>query len=98
YITKHKKGTIIYFEDTNDGIKNSVPYLKKLIALYFRFSLVDKNFNIYVEDEPVTLDQLDELANNTQIAWNINDLKDPFVEKKIAKSPTLYKTIPLKAN
>lgn len=97
YTNKHKKGTIIYFEDTNDGIKNSVDHLKKLIALYFRFSLLDKSFNIYVNDEPITLDQLNDLANNTQIAWNINDLKDPFLQKKIAKSPVLHKTISSKA-
>jgi len=93
YTNKHKKGTIIYFEDTNDGIKNSVTYLKKLIALYFRFSLLDENFNIYVDDEPVTLDQLDDLANNTQLVWKLNEPNDPFVDEKIAKSPALHKTI-----
>lgn len=93
YTENHEKGTIIYFEDTNDGIRNSVEYLKKLIALYFRFSLLDESFNIYVEDEPVTLDNLDDLANNTQIVWNINKLEDPFVSDKISKSPELKKTI-----
>lgn len=98
YTRGHKKGTIIYFEDTNDGIKSSADYLKKLIALYFRFSLVDKNFKIFVDDEQVTLDQLNELASNTQIVWNINELVDPFVEKKILKSQELKKEIAIKAS
>lgn len=39
-------GTIIYFEDINDGIRNRVEYIRKLIALFFRFSLIDKSFKI----------------------------------------------------
>ncbi|MCK4819070.1 ATP-binding protein, partial [bacterium] len=48
YKEGHERGTIIYFEGVNEGIRNSVDYLKKLIALYFRFSLLDSSFNIYV--------------------------------------------------
>jgi len=93
YTENHEKGTIIYFEDTNDGIRNSVDYLKKLIALYFRFSLLDESFNIYIDEELVNLDHLDDLANSTQFVWTINDLTDPFVEEKIAKSPVLYERL-----
>lgn len=89
----HDQGTIIYFEDINDGIKNKTEYLKKLIALYFRFSLLDNSFNIYVDGQKVTLDDLDDLANKTQFLWIINDLNDPFVTEKIAKSPELRETI-----
>ena len=98
YKVDHGHGTIIYFEDVNEGIRNTVEYLKKLIALYFRFSLLDKSFNLYVDDERITLDHLDDLVNNTQFVWIINDLKDPLVEEKIAKSPALYKAMPRKAN
>jgi len=93
---KIKNGTILYFEEISDGIRNSVDYIKELIALYFRFSLVDGSFNIYVENELITLDYLDDLANNTQFVWIINDLKDPFVDKNIEKSPMFYKKILLK--
>lgn len=97
FFRKHKKGhdqgTIIYFEDINDGIKNKTEYLKKLIALYFRFSLFDTSFNIYVDDQKVTLDDLDDLANKTQFLWIINDLNDPFVAEKVAQSPELRETI-----
>src|SRR5205085_5663390 len=57
----HKSGTIIYFEDVKDGIKRSAEFLRKLIALYFRFSLLDSGFNIFVDEKKVTLDDLDEL-------------------------------------
>jgi hypothetical protein len=96
YKQDHKHGTIIYFENINDGIKNSTDYLKKLIALYFRFSLLDNGFNIYINDDLVTLDHLNDLANDTQFAWNINELHDPYLEK-LASSPKLYKTTPVTA-
>lgn len=93
YKPGHRRGTIIYFEDVYEGIRNSVDYLKKLIALYFRFSLLDDSFNIYVDGEKITLDHLDDLVNNTQFVWIINDLNDPLVGEKIAKSPVLYEMI-----
>lgn len=79
YIMNHKKGTIIIFDELKEEVKNTIPYLKKLISLYFRFSLVDSSFNIFVNDEPVTLDDLKELSENTEFAWNINEISDPFL-------------------
>lgn len=75
----HAKGTIIYFEDIKDGIHNTDDFLKKIIALYFRFSLVDSAFNIYLNDELVTLESLKQLAEKTQFVWNINDFTDPYL-------------------
>ena len=83
YKKEHQQGTIIYFEDINDGIKNSIDYLTKLIALYFRFSLIDESFKIFVNDQRVTLDYLDELATKTQFVWVIDDINDPFVIEKL---------------
>lgn len=96
YEDGHKHGTMIYFERINDGIKNTSTYLKKLIALYFRFSLLDDKFTIYINDEPIGLDQLNDLANDTQFVWNINGLNDPYLDN-LANLPTLYKTTPLSA-
>lgn len=73
-------GTYIYFQDINEGIKNTVAYLRKLIALYFRFSLLDDNFNIFVNGSKVTLKELEDLADNTQFIWEINDIKDPYLK------------------
>ncbi len=80
YKKKVNSGTVIHFENTKEDINNTVPYLKKLIALYFRFSLVDDDFNIHVNGEPVTLDDLKDLSDNTQFVWTINKLKDPYLK------------------
>jgi len=84
YSENLKKGTIIYFEDINDGIRNRVEYIRKLIALYFRFSLIDKSFKIYLNDKEITLDELDSLALSTQFVWQINSLDDLFLKEKIS--------------
>ena len=39
YTADHGKGTIILFENINEGIRNRVDYLRTIVALYFRFSL-----------------------------------------------------------
>lgn len=85
YKKGHKHGTIIYFENITDGIKNSTEYLKRLIALYFRFSLIDGHFNIFVDGEKVTLDYLDYLVNKTEFVWVINDIQDPYVIDKLVE-------------
>lgn len=77
---KLDSGTYIYFQDINEGIKNTVDYLRKLIALYFRFSLLDDNFNIFVNGSKITLEELRGLANDTQFVWEINDIKDPYLK------------------
>ena len=89
YADNHEQGTIIYFKQTKENIRNTIPYLKKLIALYFRFSLVDKSFNIFVNDEQVTLDDLKDLSEATEFLWNINSLMDPYLDtlSKLASEP-----------
>jgi len=88
YTKNHKQGTIILFESINDGVRHSMAFLRKSIALYFRFSLVDKNFNIFLNDEKITMSNLDDLAMKTEFLWVINDLRDPYVShlKGIFKS------------
>ena len=83
HMTNHSHGTIIKFENIKDGIRNRLPFLKKIIALYFRFSLSDKSFSIYVNDEEVTLDALSELAKDTQFIWNINNFQDPYISQHL---------------
>jgi hypothetical protein len=85
YTKNHRHGTIILFENIKDGIKNSLDYLKKTIALYFRFSLLDASFNIFFDDEKITIKCLSDLADKTEFLWTINDHKDPFVEKILKK-------------
>ncbi len=80
YIENHEEGTIIFFENIKEGIRHSLSFLKKIIALYFRFSLLDNNFNIYVNDELITIGCLGDLAMKTEFLWTINDLDDPYIE------------------
>lgn len=79
YTTGHTKGTIVYFENIKSGIKSSFGFLKKLIALYFRFSLLDKTFRIFLDDEEITYKHLSELAEKTQFLWTIGQQRDPYV-------------------
>jgi hypothetical protein len=83
YIRNHKKGTIIYFENMKEGTKSSFSYLRRTIALYFRFSLLDKSFNIFLDDKRVTLDDLKDLADDTEFVWNINGLEDPYISENL---------------
>src|SRR5690606_22224407 len=86
YAETLEQGTIIYFEDINDGIKNRVEYIRKLIALFFRFSLIDTSFRVILNDDPITLNELNDLSQSTQFVWQINSIDDPYLKEKI--SPT----------
>ena len=84
YKDNFEKGTIIYFEDINDGIRNRIEYIRKLVALFFRFSLIDNSFNIFLNDDPITLNELNELSLSTQFVWQINSMEDPYLKDKIS--------------
>lgn len=83
YSKNLNRGTIIYFDQFEDGIKNTEQYLKKIIALYFRFSLIDADFNIHFNGGPITIENLQSLADSTQFLWKINQSTDPFVTEKL---------------
>ena len=76
----HRQGTIIRFESLKDGVKRSFDFLSKTIALYFRFSLLDRSFKIFLNDEAITYKHLNDLAEKTQFLWKIGDFDDPYVE------------------
>ncbi len=80
YKKGHTKGTIIYFEDIHEGIKNKLGYIKTLIALSFKFSLIDEEFNIFVGGKEITIEELKPLAEKTQFFWNINAISDPYLD------------------
>ena len=87
-----EQGTIIIFEDVSDGIRNRVEYLRKLIALYFRFSLIDSNFQIFLNDERITLNELQDLADSTQFLWTIGEIDDSYVTDSLKKNSRLRKS------
>src|SRR3989344_6172135 len=97
-IENHEKGTIIYFENIKEGVKNSFDHLKKIIDLYFRFSLLDKSFNIYLNNEKITLNDLNDLAQNTEFLWNINGLVDPYITEKISTLKEPEKNLNMKGD
>lgn len=81
----HNKGTIILFDEIHGGITNTVDYLKTVIALYFRFSLIDKQFNVFVNGDLITLEHLKPLAEKTQFLWKLNKIDDPYVNKQLTE-------------
>jgi hypothetical protein len=75
----HNHGTIIHFEKIKKGIRGSFSFLTKIIALYFRFSLLDPSFNIFLDGEKITYKHLSALAEKTEFLWRIGNREDPFV-------------------
>jgi len=99
YTRGHKHGTIIHFERVKEGIRNSFPLLAKIIALYFRFSLLDPSFDIFLDGKKITHKHLKDLAEKTEFLWKIGDRDDPFVnalESMFSKNPEDHETRALK--
>jgi hypothetical protein len=99
YIPGHKHGTIIYFERAKEGIRGSFPLLAKIIALYFRFSLLDASFNIFLDGKQITHKHLNDLAEKTEFLWTIGDHDDPYVDALgsiFSQSPEDHETRQLK--
>ena len=90
-------GTIILFEEINDGIRNKIEYIRKLVALYFRFSLLDPSFSIFMYGSQITLDELTDLIDGTQFLWKINKPIDPYISDKLRKSEVLKREKDLQA-
>lgn len=92
YTDNFVSGTILHLEEINKGINNNIDYIKKILSLYFRFSIIDPSFNIKVNNESLDFDDLKELIKNTQFVWDIipnskaiinNNIKDNFLTKLI---------------
>lgn len=90
-----KKGTIIIFEGLKDGIRNRVEYIGKLVALYFRFSLKDPSFNIYINEKLITIEELNSIKEKTQFVWILNSADDPYINEGGFKKS---KILPLEEN
>ena len=79
YTKGHRQGTIIRFENLRGGVKRSFSFLNKIIALYFRFSLLDKSFKIFLDGEQITHKHLNDLAEKTEFLWKVGDFEDPYI-------------------
>lgn len=85
----HKKGTIVVFQDSKDQIRHSIVQIRKMLALNFRFSILDKDFSIYVNNKEVTIEDLTDLISGTEFAWIINKYEDEFtraLEEQLSES------------
>lgn len=99
YTRRHRQGTIIQFEGLKEGVKGSFEFLAKTIALYFRFSLLDPSFNIFLDGEKITYKHLEDLSAKTEFLWIIGEHDDPYVEdlkSRFAKNDADHETRLLK--
>ncbi len=99
YMKKHLHGTIIRFENVKEGARHSPEFLRKIVALYFRFSLIDKSFNIHLNGKTITYEDLEDLAEKTEFLWHIGRHEDPYVTdllKRFAEAPGDHETGSLK--
>ncbi|HAL29240.1 MAG TPA: DNA mismatch repair protein [Coriobacteriia bacterium] len=78
YAPNHEHGTVIVFEDTKIPLRNTVTYIRKMLAMSFRFSLFDKDFAIIVNGVEISIDDLRDLGENTQFLWVIEDYRDEY--------------------
>jgi hypothetical protein len=95
----HDKGTIIVFEETKEQLRNSIAHIKKLLAMSFRFTLLDKEFSIYVNGEEVGINDLQGLIDSSEFLWLINQFEDDYIQElKSLKSDanTLTTTLAVK--
>ena len=79
YTRDHPKGTIICFESVRDGIYNKIEHITKIVALNFRFTLIDPSFSIHINGDEITPEELSDLRDDTQFLWITDNFSDPFV-------------------
>jgi hypothetical protein len=80
YTRGQKHGTIVRFRRVKQGIKGSFPFLAKIIALYFRFSLLDPTFSIFLDGKKINHKYLKDLADKTEFLWTFEGRDDPFLD------------------
>ena len=76
----HTQGTILQFEGAQEVLRTSEEQIRKLLALSFHFSIIDPEFTIYVNDEPISVADLSNLAETTEFVWVIKGYTDDFLE------------------
>ena len=74
YCNNLEKGTVLIFKGVNADIPiGDIGNIRRLIALYFRFSLIDEDFSICVNGSEVGVNDLDGLIKKTQFLWMVNE-------------------------
>ncbi len=81
-ITMDESGTVVWFDGLKEKTNHTFDFIKKSLALYFRFSLHDPNFKIYFNDELITVKELQGLCDKTQFLWQLNEaFSDEFIDQ-----------------
>jgi len=90
----HVQGTIIVFEGLKEQLRSSPQHIKKMLALSFKFSLIDDSFNIHVNGNRVGESDLKDLSDATEFVWLINGYKDKYVDTlaKLKSDPIVATT------
>lgn len=76
----HDQGTILFFEEANEILTNSIEQVRKLLAMSFKFSLFDEQFTIHVNDVAISTNDLKDLSESTEFIWVINDYEDEYTK------------------
>jgi Histidine kinase-, DNA gyrase B-, and HSP90-like ATPase len=80
FLDDHDHGTIIDFIGTKEDVKGNINQIRKLIALYFRFALIDASFKIFLNGKQITLEDISDLSKSTQFLWIVNGFIDPIFD------------------
>lgn len=90
----HERGTIIVFEGMKEQLRSSPQHIKKMLALSFKFSVIDDAFSIHVNGERVSEADLKDLADATEFVWIVNAYRDAFLDtlSKLKSAPIVATT------
>jgi len=93
-VKEHERGTIVFFENAKEQIRHSIAHIRKMIALSFTFSLIDREFSIHVNGETVTLEDIRDVLDTTEFIWIINGLDDEIGSsfRKLKEEPVKLTT------
>lgn len=76
----HEHGTIIVFQGMKEQLRSSPQHIKKMLAMSFKFSVLDEAFNIHVNGDRVGEEDLKDLAQHTEFLWIVNAYTDDFLK------------------
>lgn len=85
-------GTLLHFFGAQVLERISEDQIRKLLAMNFRFSLIDEDFSIWVNGSKVSVGDLHKLADATQFIWRVEEFADEFLDqcknvKRISTAP-----------
>lgn len=93
-LDEQNHGTAIYFDKVR--MANSTDeFLRKALALFFRFSLIDSSFSVFLNGAEITVTDAKELAKSTQYLWRIRDSPDDQLLGLMSPSRENIITLPL---